>query len=115
MKKLIFFIFFCLITAVKPSLAQSITGNELLEFCDGNQQEKETCLFYIIGVIETKQAMEFWQKSPCYLYYRPEKSTTGQLMDIVIKGLKENPKNRHLSAVLLLFNYMSAAYPCPTK
>lgn len=36
-----------------------------------------------------------------------------QFLDVIIKGIKDNPKDRDLSAAGLAFAYIKDEFPCP--
>jgi hypothetical protein len=43
----------------------------------------------------------------------PKEVTTGQMRDIFIKHLENDPKNRHMKAFILFVEAMRVTYPCP--
>ncbi|MFZ6765306.1 Rap1a/Tai family immunity protein [Pseudoroseomonas sp. WGS1072] len=81
------------------------TGNRLLELCRGGQG---ICHGYIAGVASVmgRNTVSGW--AACI----PSGSTVGQIRDLVVKALENNPQERHLSAESLVASYLAEAFPC---
>jgi hypothetical protein len=118
---------FLVMLLVGPSTAFSYTGNELLEHCASEQPtEQAFCMGYIDGVdsgfkMGLDAAVDLLTDIPkpqrqargMYLYCMPSRVTRFQTRDIVLKWLRENPKERHKPAAVLTVAALTDAYPCP--
>jgi hypothetical protein len=91
-------------------------------FRDGNQillecKEEGTigygyCVGYIASASDTAEMWAnqgFMKKAICH----PENVSQGQLRQIVVKFLEENPEKLHLSADSLVVTALIRAFPCP--
>jgi hypothetical protein len=100
-----------------PSNAQRVstrTGNDLLEFCESKKEfEQAFCLGYITGVTDMEgmntAAFPDRQRSCISTIV-----TNGQLIDVVLKYLKDHPEERHMLAAVLIVKSMAQAFPCKT-
>jgi hypothetical protein len=83
--------------ALAQQPARAHTGNELLEECKSKGALGLFCLGFVRGLAE---GLTLWRS------FAPESAitcipagiTTGQLKDVVVKWLADNPKDRHLGA-----------------
>ncbi|WP_417243016.1 Rap1a/Tai family immunity protein [Celeribacter sp.] len=112
--------------------ADTVTGNDLHSACTANGEIKDLqfgyCIGYIGGAFEgikfgagavMFQAMpessttEVDQASNAMLgFCIPENVERGQIVDVTMKYLEENPQSRHESARGLLFQALQSAFPC---
>jgi hypothetical protein len=122
------------ILAIIPSVcsAQTISGNTLYNACEENGEASEIqlgfCIGFIGGVFEgikfgagavMFQAMpesnvaEVDQSSNMMLgFCVPQNVERGQIVDVTIKYLAENPQSRHESARGLTLQALQGAFPC---
>ena len=79
------------------------SGNDLFTQCTSkNVAEEMACGGFITGVVDTS-----------HLICPPKTVNRGQLRDIVIKYLKENPQVRHNSGAGLVLASLITLFPCP--
>jgi len=83
----------------------SQTGDSVLDY-----QARAQCNGFIIGVADSLQVERAERQTEDCL---PEKVNRGQVIDIVIKYLRENPALRHLGAANLSRNAIKDAF-CPS-
>lgn len=98
--------FVCLLTGLiiftSPVKAFFDTGNELLQLCTESAGQG-ICLGTIIGYFDAAEALGY--KCPG----NPTRLTKGQIRDVVLKALRENPADRHLPAsYVALFAFQTA-------
>lgn len=81
-------------------------GNGLLAMCssEGAYYRLGVCDGYILGAANVGLVAK--------LFCSPNGVTKGQIRDIVVSGLRNDPVNRHQGSVSLVIKYLSAAYPC---
>lgn len=83
---------------VPPAAAGYYDGNELLNACEPGSSEtgrgitEGLCMGYIAGVVDDFAALRLVQKKTSCI---PRNVTVGQLKDVVVKYLKENPEKRN--------------------
>ena len=95
------------------SQAGFLSGNELLQYCESNENGPlNTCYGYIAGANDYQQAMAGWGYLDKPYYCASEGVATGQLVKVVTKYLNEHPENLHLVAGSLVANAMYYAFPC---
>jgi len=90
------------------------SGNHLLALClkqTDDYTSKSNCLGYIIGVSDTHNTHVNWKYIGSY-WCSPDGIIGGQLQAVVVKHLKENPQDLHLSASSLVMTALNAAFPC---
>jgi len=104
-------IFLSAMTFVRPAAAAT-SGNDLLRFCtsDPNSPEQSFCLGYLHGVVDGAIGIRVSEVRP-QIFELPAGVDILQVRDVVVKFLKENPKDRHLGAVALVFKALTEAYP----
>lgn len=104
----------CLLVLASPSYAQGIkTGNTLLAECRSESEFKQAiCLGFIMGAAEALLVFKHAVPGQSELFCNPPSVTTGQLQDIVIFWLEDNPVERHNSASALILLAMRDAFPC---
>lgn len=95
-----------------PAYGSLKNGNELLGECMATEYGADTieeqmrvnsCINYVSGWVDGHLPLSF-----CI----PEGVTLGQLIDVALKDLKENPQTRHEPAGSLLLKSFTAAFPC---
>jgi Ssp1 endopeptidase immunity protein Rap1a len=96
---------------VHPARA-STSGNDLLRFCtsDPNSAEQSFCLGYLHGLVDGVMGLSVIEGRP-QIFDIPSGADILQVRDVVVKFLKENPKDRHLAAVALVFKALTQAFP----
>jgi Rap1a immunity proteins len=101
------------------SYAATETGNDLLKSCSTPSSdeyygfERAKCLGYVLGAYDAFNTTSRVEGNIVILC-PPEDLTKGQIRDIVVKYLEENPETRHESASDLVMLALSKAYPCKT-
>lgn len=93
-----------IIASCSPASAQTITGNHLHSMCSSNGIAVSG---YVTGVVDALTSLG--ESRICF----PPNSVVGQSVDIVCKGLSENPEYRNVDASLLTHAFLSEAFPCP--
>jgi 2-methylcitrate dehydratase PrpD len=89
-----------------------MTGNKLLEECEATEPFRQAfCLGYIMGVtdVDGMDGAAFPERRRTCV---PEDVTNGQLLDILVKYLKNHPEERHYSAAVLAIKAITKAFPC---
>lgn len=101
-----------------------LTGNELYQNCTAalNTAQMATCLGFVAGFFDGYffgygEASHFNRSPgtpmvPATFCTRPN-ITIGQIRDVAVKFLRDNPQSRHLDAETLLTLAFGAAFPCP--
>ena len=108
----------------KPSQAEFITGNTLYEFCtepassETYYMQNTACQLYILGTFDSIQFSTALQKAmgqeSTTLFCVSNTVKSGQLMEIIVRYLHENPQDRHESAAGLTALALIEAFPCPS-
>lgn len=101
-------------------------GNKLLTDCsiaikvmeDGSKEPTQItstayCLGHVRGADDMHNLYRAISKSEP-LYCLPSEVTTGQMVRIIVKYLKETPENLHLDGTMLIATALRGAYPCKT-
>jgi len=84
-------------------------GNDLLAMCQ--ESDQTACLAYIAGASDMVGARNFIDSRPP-ISCEPENTDLGQLKDVFVLWLVNNPSQRNVAATV---NYMAAmyeAFPC---
>jgi len=69
------------------------------------------CVSYIRGVSESSaMATQLGIMSP--VFCSPDNVTGVQIKDVVAKRLRDYPEQRHLAAVVIVYEAFTAAFPC---
>lgn len=90
------------------------TGNRLFEDCRAaNYFNRGYCGGYVTGIVDTIESLQSRGILPRDALCIPEESTKGQLVDVVLKYLEQNPERRHLEAGSLVPEALNRAFPCP--
>ena len=83
------------------------SGNDLLsEIQSDSSVKRMVALGFVMGVHDAMEGEYICSGSNV---------TAGQLRDVVQQGLQNNPKDRNLSASLLVMVYLGEAFPCSKK
>jgi Rap1a immunity proteins len=91
--------------------ADTLTGNDLLNQCErlGNPLSFG-CRMYLAGVIDMHYGFSVIVSQPLYCY--PAGVTYEQLERIVVKYLRDHPKDLHYQAAYLATVALTDAFPC---
>jgi Rap1a immunity proteins len=88
-----------------------LTGNDLLRLCSGNEAfETNVCTGYIEGVRDGSMFATVSLKAKPF-FSVPEKVSSDQLRDVVVKYLRDNPGTRHKPAGMLTIFALKEAFP----
>ena len=86
-----------------------MSGNMLLSICETN---KAVCTAYIGGVADFLDLIQTRGDLP-HKVCVPTNSSLGQVADVVIKALRDQPATRHHGAAGLVSVAIADAFPCP--
>ena len=101
-----------IVATIAPAKASYMTGNELLEECTGNVGKQMSCLGYIEGVSDSLDlGRANNSRSGCVA----DGVTAGQLQDVVIRYLRNNPEKRNFDASVLTVIALGEAWNCKSK
>lgn len=96
---------------VVPAFAGFKDGNDLYKDCSATEMQyfsRGICLGFVMGVFDTAEKHEL----SGYRFCPPAKLTAGQMQDVVIKYLANNPAKRHMLAYALVVHAAVEAFPC---
>jgi hypothetical protein len=82
------------------------SGNELLQEC--TEPPVSLCFGYIEAVTDALVRNSLNGYEACV----PQEVTVGQLQNIVVQYLRQDPRDRHLGAIGLVAHAISNAFPC---
>jgi len=82
-----------------------LSGNDLWEWCKGGNDS--ACMGYVLGVVDQ------WLRTKPRIC--AEGVTRGQITDVVIKFLRDEPENRHYVAASIVELAASRAFACVAK
>ena len=85
------------------------TGNDFYAGCRGAPKTLE-CLAYVQGVVGGAEAMAI--ATGRRLICVPPGVTSGQLQDVIVTSLRNNPADNHLLIAALAFIALETAFPC---
>lgn len=89
------------------------TGNQLYERCNNSSEvDRGFCIGYAAGVADMLTIQELVGERPKRLCV-PVEVTGGQLSDVVVKGLRDDPASRNQTASGLAAISIIEAFPCP--
>ena len=97
----------------KPTLVvvSDLDGNGLLRFCSSElSSELSFCIGYIEGIRDGLVFGTIGRKGKPF-FAIPDKVTSEQLKDVVVKSLKEHPETRHKPAGMLTIFALEEAFP----
>ena len=105
-RKLTMAVLLSAILVLPASAAPPMTGSQLLDYCTSEEAVERTyCMGYIMGYAEGAGG---WGRAWCV----PDGVTNGQVMEVVIRQLKTNPRDRHAGASLTVHRALRDAWPC---
>lgn len=103
-----------MISTPSPSLADDYTGNQILRDCNqGNDWPSGSCFGRIIGSVDgfrVKAALDKTGLPFCI----PEGVTNGQVVDIVVRWVRDQPAKRHYNYEVITGLALKEAFPCKT-
>jgi hypothetical protein len=89
------------------------SGNRLYEDCKAeNYFNRGYCGGYIVGIVDTVEAMQASGLLPNDALCIPEGATKGQIADVVRQYLQDNPGQRHRDAGSLVPEALNKAFGC---
>jgi hypothetical protein len=91
-------------------------GNELLIWCDGGDEARNSCRVYIAGVVDAIRVTQASSPSNSVGTWRacfPPQFEVGQAEGVVRKFLRTHPEWLHQSAARLTARAFAEAFPCP--
>ena len=106
------------------------SGNAFVRLCSSGEKEPITqteganmlmgCIGYVAGFIDgegfgTAYAEDKTGKKVPSLLCFPDGVENGQIIRILLKYIRENPKDAHQRTAVLLVRAVRQAYPCPNK
>jgi Rap1a immunity proteins len=108
MKKTIAGLILASSVAFAPSVAHAEfwSGNDLYSKALGNSSEQLIALGYITGTADALTKI---------LWCPPLQVTLGQVKDVVMRSIQDNPQTRHFSADSLIGNALRQVWPCAEK
>ncbi|XUU59727.1 Rap1a/Tai family immunity protein [Erythrobacter sp. HA6-11] len=95
-------------------------GNALYDDCSAKEggptyyQKNAFCTAYIVGVVDTINYYQGADEIHNFVCIPPN-VRAGQLRDVVVKFLRENPAERHKGAEALVFIAVAFAFPCENE
>lgn len=94
-----------------PSAAgSSVTGNEFIQDCNSDEpMRKIFCYGYVAGMLD---GMAVGRVGISPLFCLPANVTVGQVADMTLKALREQPQTRHLPMRVTLAVEVIRAFPC---
>lgn len=96
-----------LLLASPSAKAEFWTGHTLLESCRvPGTLERIDCLGYTTAIVDAWTGVEICP---------PAAATRGQIADIALKYVQENPDHRHFSADVILRGIFSTLWPCQRR
>lgn len=106
---------FLMMLAADPSSA-FLTGNDLYAECTSSSQVAQvSCLSYITGAADGVRSGMQLHKDKVDSICIPEGVTRGQLKDVVVQSLRDDPVNRNLPAGLLVWGALYHHWHCPAS
>jgi len=95
-----------------PRPAAALTGNDLLERCSKDGEKWFWCHGFVVGWAQRQRIAAADPKAEKYACL-PTGAPFTQLMDVLIKALKNHPEVRHKDAAILVTLAFKEAFPCP--
>ncbi len=98
-------------------------GNDLLSDCEKDHADAgyAVCLSYIMGAVDVIGSSQGTVDNDFKSYWKlpsvcmPTDVTMQQVVDVVVKNLKENPETRTDSASWIIVRALEHAWACPAK
>jgi len=112
----------CLPTTSRANDAASNTGNELIEFCNDNNNKANNkswavCLAYVDGVTDGFDLeYSLWLSTDTKVpseYCPPANATHQQYALMISKYLHDHPESLNYSSSVLVMLAVETAWPCP--
>jgi Ssp1 endopeptidase immunity protein Rap1a len=103
-----FVVMFVVFGQPQLSLAAFIDGNELYNRCTQSDLGAAYCIGFTTAISDALDGNTVNGYDAC----PPSTATGGQVRDIVLKYLRENPASRHESASSLAAHALHEAFPC---
>lgn len=98
-----------------PSYADDYTGNQMLRDCNqGNDWGSGACFGRIIGSIDGFRVKAMLDKTGLP-FCMPDGVTNGQVVDIVVKWVRDQPAKRHYTYEVITGLALKDAFPCKDK
>lgn len=91
------------------SPAKAYTGNQFLQLNDLEQVGRLAQTSYVAGIVDTLSLFKMFNMPTACI---PPGVTNNQLVDILIKALREKPESREMPANLALIDRMITLWPC---
>jgi hypothetical protein len=85
-----------------------VSGNDLYQWCQSEGEPHARCAGYIIGAADS---FSMTSASQGLRWEPPSQITTGQIIDIAVRYLKEHPEERHLQAASLVWSALEQTWP----
>src|SRR4051812_34251914 len=102
----------CVVAPLSALNAQDTrSGNHWLGKCTGENQIG--CVSYLLGVLDYNTWLDANNLKAAFC--PPRGFTVGQMQDIVVKALRDNPSTRHEPFILLATDVLRAAFPCARR
>jgi hypothetical protein len=102
-------------TAAHAQRVSTETGNTLLEECESKTMfDQGRCLGYILGASDLK-TMDDLPNQRQHLFCTAPAVINGQIVEVVVKYLKDHPENRHCQASTLVMAALIEAFPCSAE
>jgi hypothetical protein len=112
----------CLLsTSAYAQTLSPYNGNEMLRYCHSEGASKLVCVSYVRAVADMIQLEARWvtqggDKAGHTLWACiPPEVEASQLMDVAVRFITANPKDRHYPAVDLIVAAYMQAWPCSKK
>ena len=85
-------------------------GNQLLQSCTQTDTFSQAlCMGYVEGIADEVALVQSFNKSPSCI---PPGVVVKQLVDVVVKSLRQKPETRNSEAALLATAAFAEAWPC---
>ena len=91
-----------------PVFADYVSGNELYKECTADIRESPGDIGLCAGYVEGLADAHGLDGTTCI----PQGVSVGQVKDVIVKYLTQNPELRHFGASLLGFAALAQAFPC---
>ena len=105
---------------INPPLRKYINGNQLSQYCSGNEIDPEVplkralCQTYVLGVVDAHESMAILgivKRQFCL----PEGTLNAKLTNIAMKYLQGNPEKLKMTAAFLVLVSLKDAFPCVAR
>jgi hypothetical protein len=99
-----------------PAVAAFYSGNDFLSYCNAPETAaaRGKCTSFVAGAFDASELLlTDRERDRSRFFCVPPSVTLGQLTDVLLKYVRENPAERHETAVSLFFKAIWTAWPCP--